>query len=432
MRPALTVLEHEAVPVAATPGPRRLSDQEAEEAARIGLQRPGFCQRGYRSLRFSQYGGVVNLAGRALEVLPKVEQRTASASQCRGTFLRLLALAGDLPLTALDELGQATREASLLDVFIAAFFDELGLLLRGGLLRRYREESDDLPLLRGRLLIARQLRRHALRHDRLACRYDELSADNDWNRVLKAGLAAVRPWLVSPRLRRRWSELWPAFDEVADLPDAAAVFARLSPDRQVARYAAAVRWARWIVASCSPALRAGAAVAPGLLFDANQLFERAVAGHLRTRCAQHRPPLELMRQDRGTFLAHIATAPRAYPAVPVRPDLLLREGGVLRLVADTKWKCAEPGRGGHVEPAVQDVHQLLAYAAAYRCSDVALIYPWHAGLGSAHETVLELPSPQGTPVRLHVVVVDVGAPGLPLRLGTATPWLGELLGTGAA
>ena len=29
-------------------------------------------------------------------------------------------------------------------------------------------------------------------------------------------------------------------------------------------------------------------------------------------------------------------------------------------------------------------------------------------------------------------MVDVGAPGLPLRLGTATPWLGELLGAGAA
>lgn len=427
MKPALTVLEHETVPVAATAGPGRLSEQEAEEAARIALRRPGFCQRGYRSLRFSQYGGVVNLAGRALEILPKVEKQTQPAAHCRGAFLRLLALAGDLPLSALQALGQATREASLLEVFIAAFFDELGLLLRGGLLRRYREESDELPLLRGRLLIADQLRCHALRHDRLACRYDELSADNDWNRVLKTGLGAVRPWLNSPRLRRRWSELWPAFDDVRE-PAAADVFARLSPDRQVVRYAAAVRWARWIVASCSPALRAGTAMAPGLLFDANQLFERAVAGHLRTRCARHPARLELLCQDSGTFLARIAAASRAHPAVPVRPDLLLRENGMLRLIADTKWKCIEPGRNGHVEPSVQDVHQLLAYAAAYRCGDVALIYPWHAGLRVARETVLELPSTRGAAVRLHVVVVDVGAAELPLRLGSATPWLGQLFG----
>lgn len=177
-------------------------------------------------------------------------------------------------------------------------------------------------------------------------RYDELSADTDWNRVLKAGLAAVRPWLNSPHLRRRWSALWPAFDDVRE-PAAADVFARLSPDRQVVRYAAAVRWARWIVASCSPALRAGTAVAPGLLFDANQLFERAVAGHLRTRCARHPARLELLRQDSATFLERIAAAPQAHPAVPVRPDLLLRENGMLRLIADTKWKCIESGRNGY-------------------------------------------------------------------------------------
>ena len=74
------------------------------------------------------------------------------------------------------------------------------------------------------------------------------------------------------------------------------------------------------------------------------------------------------------------------------------------------------------------MHQLLAYAAAYRCGDVALIYPWHAGLRVARETVFELPSTRGAAVRLHVIVVDVGAAELPLRMGSAAPWLGQLFG----
>ena len=56
-------------------------------------------------------------------------------------------------------------------------------------------------------------------------------------------------------------------------------------------------------------------------------------------------------------------------ALTLRPDLVLRRGETAVAVIDAKWKRL----GGGPEPA--DLHQILAYATALGCSNVALVYP---------------------------------------------------------
>jgi hypothetical protein len=47
-----------------------------------------------------------------------------------------------------------------------------------------------------------------------------------------------------------------------------------------------------------------------------------------------------------------------------------------------------------------------AYAAAFRCEHLALIYPWHSGLAGARETVLELPDTGGLRPRVSMICID--------------------------
>lgn len=421
----LTLFEHQDVAIDERAGRHGLSALQAEAAARISLVRPRFCSRGFRSIRFSHYAGVVNVGGRVVEILPKVEASDSTPDNCRGVFLRLLSLAEGLRLHSFGNVGQSIRMGPLLDVFITAFFDDVRRILGAGLLRRYREREEDLTVVRGRILWKRQVGSLAMRPDRVACRFDALDADNDVNRVIKAALAALRPNLRSAGLLRRWSELWPAFDEVALVPAASASSNRIVLDRQTRRYASALRWAGWLLRLLSPSLRAGASDVPGLVFDTNQLFERAVGRHLLRRTSRQGGDLRLSTQETGRFLGAIE-ADRALPAVPLKPDLVFHKGERVSLVADTKWKRVDVGRTGHVEPATGDVYQMLAYAAAFECNDVALIYPWHAELRDAHETIVRLHSAAGATVRLHVAVVDTGADLLPLRLGASTPVLAQL------
>jgi 5-methylcytosine-specific restriction enzyme subunit McrC len=430
--PVLTVFEHAEVPVEVVAGASCLSDLEADAALRIASGRRGFCSRGHRSIRFAQHAGLVSLAGRVLEVLPKVEQEKRSTSSCRGVFLRLLHLAENLHLSQFESVGQTTKGGNLLEVFVHAFFDELLTLIRGGLLRRYREEEDDLSLVRGRILWSRQIGSLAMRYDRIACRYDDLKADNEFNRVIKAALHLLRRQLRSASLVRRWTELWPAFEDVSLPPDPLASLKALTLDSQTRRYSAALRWASWILRALSPDLRGGRGEAPGLLFDTNQLFERAVARHLRQSISRASDcELELSTQESGNYLGLLEVT-QPSPVVALRPDLILRLGEDVALVADTKWKRIEVARSGHLDPATGDVYQLLAYAAAFQCADVALIYPWHAGLELAKATVIRLPDQSGRTVRLHVLAIDVGENGLPARIGGNAPHLGRLFASAAA
>jgi 5-methylcytosine-specific restriction enzyme subunit McrC len=413
VRDTLTVLEHGELPIGG-PAEASLSAVEADRLERIAERRPGFCSRRRSSIRFAQYAGLVSLGDRMLEVLPKVDEAAAPAGECRGVLLRLLRLAPKLRIHDEGAAVHGLRQGALLEVFLNAWFDELGALIRGGLLRRYRRHAEDLNVVRGRLNIQRQIAVHAMRPDLLACSFDTLSADNDWNRVLKAALSACRGWLISLPLRRRWSELWVALEDVALPANPREVFERLSPDRQSARYAVAVRWARWVVASATPDLRAGDADAPAMLFDTNALFEEAVATSIRARLKSRESGWLVRTQVTDRHLASVEASGRA--AIGLRPDLVFEQDGQTVAIADTKWKRVGVSHG-ELRPDPQDVHQMLAYAAAFACDRLALVYPWHAGLEGVRPTRLRLPAMGGREPVLEVICLDVGADELNKRLG---------------
>lgn len=398
---ALTVFERQDVPVA-DGGPGTLGRTEAEFLEALTERVPRLCDRRFRSVRMGSFCGLVPLGSRVMEVLPKVDEH-GPPEQCRGILLNLLQRGQDLTVFRQLTASQQLRSGPLLEVFIAAFFEEVRAIVRGGLLREYQLHEDDLRIARGRVQLNRQFSALADRKDLLSCQFDELTADNSWNRFIKAGLRGVRGWIANVELSRVWVELLIAFEEVTDVPPAADAYSQLRWDRKASRYRTAVEWARRILGLLSPALRAGEAEAPGLLFDMDKLWESAVASELSRQLQA--VGVQVDAQAGGRYLALLAGTNAA--AVGLRPDLLLEQGGRAMAVADTKWKRPEPDRNGYLIPKREDVYQMQAYAAAYQCDRLALIYPWHEGLAGARESVLELPSMGGLRPRLHVACIDV-------------------------
>lgn len=419
----LTALEHEAIPITADGAGFSLTPAEAELLAQVGELRRGFCELGYRQLKLAQFCGVVGLGERVLEVLPKTQDRDVSAEDCRGVLLRLLRLSERFPHFAHLPAGQHLRRTPLLEVFIAAFYQAVTTVMRGGLLRQYLEHEEDLRVVRGRIATTRQLGTHANRLDAVACVFDELSADNVWNRALKKAVRVTRPWLRSAELDRLWVELMGVLDEVNDALLTGAEVERLVFDRRVERYRAAIDWARWILALLAPSLRGGQHDAPALLFDMNRLFESSVAAVLRR--AAPRYGLEVVAQDRSRALAVIASGDSVEAGFMLRPDLLLMQSGQLAVIADTKWKLLELDRKGRPLPSETDLYQLHAYAGAFQCHELALIYPWVAP-ERVVEATIRLPSREGRAPTVHVVGVDVGDDAMPLRIGTGPVALAQL------
>lgn len=398
----LTAFENQPIPVGLS-NEGSLSEAEADYLSLVAETRKGFCQRGYRSLKLAQFCGVVSLGGRVLEVLPKIDERD-TAEACRGVMLRLLREAESFPLSRQSATAQHLRHAPLLDVFISAFFDSVDQIVRRGVIKGYLALEEDLRLVRGRIDFRRQLTVHANRPDRIANRFDELTIDNVWNRILKAGLRAVRPWMVSGELARRWFELMAIFEDVSDVRVDVASLRHLTFDRQARPYSPAVEWVRWILSLLSPAIRAGENAAPGLLFDMNLLFQEALASVLSRR-AVDAGSVAVSAQEGGRYLAVSRSTGRR--AFELRPDLLARRVGRTVAVGDTKWKRLEMDRDGYLIPGPDDIYQMNAYASGFRCNELALIYPWHEGLANSFATSFELSAMEGLHPVVDILCVDV-------------------------
>jgi 5-methylcytosine-specific restriction enzyme subunit McrC len=417
----LTAFEHQRIPVGgAGPG---LTLLEADYLTHLGKLRPGFCTRGHNSVRLAQFCGVIRLGDRILEVLPKIDPYS-SPEESRAVLLHMLRAAPQFPYFQHLTAGQRVQQAPLLDVFISAFFDTAAGIARGGLLRQYREHQDDLTAVRDRIVESRQFAVHANRPDRIACRYDELTIDNTWNRLIRAGLRVVRPWLMSLELNRRWVELMGVFDEISDVTFTARTLNSLAFDRHAERYRAVTDWVRWILAALSPSLRAGEKTAPGLLFDMNSLFQAAVASMLRGLVDDQVTRVEF--QDTSHHLASVrGTAKRR--AFRLKPDLVVRRGNAVSLIADTKWKRLDVSRSGYLVPRHEDMYQMQAYAAGYRAERLALIYPWHSGLAGSRETVFDLPAMGELRPSVRVACIDIHRPFAEARGAQDIPELGVLL-----
>jgi 5-methylcytosine-specific restriction enzyme subunit McrC len=408
----LTAIEHESLPI----GEGGVTPTEAEYLTLLEKRMPGLMLRGVSSIQLSQYCGVINLGERTLEILPKVDDINAT-EEGRGVLVRLLRESQELPSLMMIEAGHTLRHSSLLEVFIAAFFETVFEIIRGGLRHQYREREDDLSVVRGRILLNRQLGAGMNRTDQVACCFDELTVDNEWNRAVKGGIQAVRPCIQSFDLARRWRELMAVFQDVEADAELRALD-RLVFDRQAVRYRPALDWVRWILRLLSPSVEAGTANAPGLLFDMNVLFERAVASLLRRRIDA---PIDLQSGDR--YLAQVSGSPKRM--LRLQPDIVIRHReGVL--IADTKWKRLQRSIDGYLVPERADVYQMLAYASSYSCDHLVLIYPWHAGLAGARETHLQLPKLGTHAPILTVACVDVSDDSLGFLRGE-TPLFREMI-----
>lgn len=408
---SITAYEYQLLPVGNLT-PNCITETEAELLLHLNQRRPGFCERRHHSVRLSQYAGIVRLGNRVLEVLPKVNKAQPD-QECRAVLLRLLKAARAIPAFSEEHTNQRARHGSLLEVFINAFFDSVFDLVRGGLLRQYKSEAADLRYVRGRIWLQRQFTSNANRPDLIACQYDELTSDNIWNQTLKAALRKVKPWIRSQHLYRRWSELIIVFDEVSDLEPQ---LRSARYNRQSGRYKSAASWARLILEMLTPDLRAGHEEAPSLLFDMNKLFERAAATTLKRSSGVAGQGATVEEQDRSTHLS--VSEAGGWNAFPLRPDIVVRHGKRILLVADAKWKLVDTDPRGFLTPSEADAYQLHAYATAFACDNVCLIYPWHDRLAQSHETAFLIDSKERI-YRLSIVCMDVSCDGMPLRRGAA-------------
>ena len=379
---------------------RRLHAAAERAARRLGLPETAVFTRTYRGLKAGQVVGILSIPGRTIEILPKIDGEDGDV---RAVLIRMLAVARDLrvaegELTALD-----TQRHDLLELLIRLFANRLLAAVRRGMPRRYLTHEEDLALLRGRLDVKRQFTRLAVRPDRLACRYDELSEDTPLNRVLKAAVTRLAGRVRTAANFRRLAELTARFEFVRDSSDPLREPVRL--DRTNTAFHELYRLAKLFLSGDWQSTTGGRSTGFALLFPMNELFEAFIGRSLKRALA---PRIVHLQHRRRTAL----TGTNGEPLFALQPDAVIECSNDHPVILDTKWKRLTPRARGcktTLGVAQSDIYQMLAYARAYDARRLVLIYPWHEEMG-AQQGVHRRWSVTGTDCRLDIATVDVGRP----------------------
>lgn len=375
---------------------RCLRASEEGDAAWLRLTQ----RRGREAIQLTSHVGVIRAPnGFQIEVLPKLGRVPGHGdAKARRLLIDMLCCLEGFRHLQTDSAHLAAARMPLLEVFIGEFLGAVEHVVKRGLRSDYVAREHNLPALRGKLLMAQQLRHNLCRADRFFTAHDEFSPNRPENRLLHAALCRVLALTASQPHQKLARELCFVFAEIPPSTQVLQDFQRVRLDRGMGHYADALAWARLILTEESPLTGSGAHDAPSLLFPMEALFEAFVAKHLGRQLA---PSCSLKTQARSHHLVHH----RERPWFRLQPDLLVTEAGIDRIVLDTKWKLLDASRADASRKyglAQADFYQLHAYGHGYLGGqgDVALVYPLTPGFGGPLP-VFEFPRSQG--LRLWVL-----------------------------
>ena len=324
-------------------------------------------------LAASNHVGVVTTRrGTVVEILPKIDLGEASETDANETtrrlFLRMLRCWRRCGETLPESAIRAMRRFPMLEVFVHRFLSDLAALARGELARRYVSVQENLPCLRGRILFREHVRENLVNQARFHVAYDELSVDRPANRLIHSALAKLLPRVASSRNRQSLSEMLAVFADVPRSADFLDDWRKHHIDRSMKLYGPVMSWVRLFLFNHGLATYSGAHANLSLLFPMEQVFEDFVSHGFR----RYQTDFAVVQQGPRRSMASIG----GRDAFKMKPDLSLWDGNRAAFVLDAKWKHIDahdedPKHGIHQD----DMYQLYAYAKAYECDLVALVYP---------------------------------------------------------
>lgn len=341
----------------------------------------GVLEHGRKALRARGVVGLIAAEGTVLEILPKIDVPGGSETQKLGNtrkrLVHMLAEALDMKIDTGAIADHDWQRNTLLEILIRTFSQELVNAVRQGMPRRYVGEEDDLSALRGRLNVQRQFTALAASPQRLACRYDALSSDIALNRIMKA--AVIRLLSISRALdnRRRLQELAFAYADIADVPASILPWDHVVLDRTNQRWRNLLNLAKLILGERFQTTSAGGVSGISLLFEMNTLFEEYVARMLVR--ALSKDGLKVVAQGGRAYCLETESGRGLFQT---RPDILIKQGGQVIQVIDTKWKrIAKRVDDAKQGVSQSDVYQMMAYGRLYGCQRLTLLYPHHSEIG---------------------------------------------------
>lgn len=325
--------------------------------------------------------GVVQVPGLTVEILPKTDGGEGPGNALH-TLLFMLSYTQRVPISERDLAELGTQDLSLMDALVAIFAKRLQTELSRGQVRNYEQRRENLPVLKGKLMVSQHIRQNCVHRERFAVAYDEFTGDTLLNRIIKAAasklLGAVTHSRVQTQLRTALIQL-DAVSDIVPLPhDRHKVFFTRANER----FRALFEFARMVLFGQTPMPKQGERETFSLLFAMNDVFEELIGRFMQRHASEiglKRKHVHLQAVGRRRALVRRSDGRGRFYT---KPDILIDhpiDPHAVRSIIDTKWKRLAPEAGAQNKLAIADFYQLYAYGTRYHCPSNILLYPEVAG-----------------------------------------------------
>jgi 5-methylcytosine-specific restriction enzyme subunit McrC len=369
-----------AVPMAGTNGLDQATVSEAafdwlcKESERLRKTGAGLIQlEGRRWLRLDNYVGVIEAPdGTRIEILPKTFDDGDDGCKARRLLQKMLQRCLHLEPRVSALTGLQVFDGPLTEWVIHQFLTALDTLIKRGLRFEYHAIEEERQFLRGRLLVARQLRQPPGGAHHFQVEHETFDADRPENRLIRSALDKVCKQARAASNKRLAYELAHQVLEISPSLDFTKDFQQWQNDRLSAHYQPIRQWCSLILNEQNPLTILGDWAGHSLLFPMEKVFESYVEVCLRRGL---RPGQTLKAQAASRCLA----THNDQSWFQLRPDFLLSEGGVTT-VLDTKWKRVDASKDNSEDKyglSQADFYQLYAYGQKYLGGrgQLVLLYP---------------------------------------------------------
>ena len=258
------------------------------------------------------------------------------------------------------ELFNYPQEYALPDVLALALASAARQAFSRGLLHGYRVEEESLYTVRGRIMVAEQLRRRFGIPLPVEVRYDEFTNDILANRLVRAAVHHLgRMRLRSQPARRQLGRIAGMLENVSPVEFRPKAVPDIRFDRLNEHYRGVVSLSQLILRQGAYESSRGEVRASGFLMDMNVVFQEFVTAALR----------EALGVSANAFKERAIPSLDEGGKVNLRPDLVWLDGGRYVFVGDAKYKNVSGERVPN-----SDLYQLLAYTTALDLPSGLLIY----------------------------------------------------------
>ena len=343
-------------------------------------------------LTCQNYVGVICLPdGDQIEILPKThkhvysiyedEEKVAKQSLVRNrhNLIKMLRATRHLPSKTSSTAALDIARMPLLDVFIQLFLNEVSMLIKRGIARHYQTQEENLSYLKGKLMVAQQVKHNLVTKHYHYMAYDELSANRSENRLIRSALQwAVKR--VTGETEHLCQELLFHFSSI---PKSHAISHDLNnwqKGRHLRHYEPVRPWLEMIFREHSPTSVDGKQEMLSLLFPMERVFEDYVAIQLKKQLTDYKVTTQVKHCSLLKYTPHKSEV--AQKLFQLKPDLHIEDNQNGRvIIADTKWKLIDETQpGSKYKIKESDIYQMLAYNQTYQKeqeqgAEIWLIYP---------------------------------------------------------